>query len=180
MKICLPSTTAGFAAIALTFGACGGEKQMHAAAPAPANTIGVANMQPATSLPNTSTASNVSIAPDILHACNIADRNAYFAFDSSNLTEFDRGPLDDVAACFIRGPMSGRRLQLVGHTDSRGATEYNMALGQERAQAVADYLISQGVIPANVPSTSRGAMDATGRDETGWARDRRVDVSLAK
>ena len=182
MKIGFPSSAVVLATSALTFGACGGAKQTHAAAPpgAPPNAIGVANMQPPTTVPNASTASNVSIAADILRACDIADRNAYFAFDSANLAEFDLGPLDDVATCFIRGPMSDRKLQLVGHSDARGAAEYNMALGQARAQAVADYLVSQGVSPANVPSTSRGAMDATGRDETGWAHDRRVDVLLAK
>jgi peptidoglycan-associated lipoprotein len=182
MRMNLPSNAVVIAAIALTFTACSSDKQTQAPARAPVfgNNVGMTNMQRETDVPNTSTASNVSLSPDILRACDIANRNAYFAFDSSNLAAFDRGPLDDVATCFTRGPMSGRKLELVGHTDPRGTTDYNLALGQARAQAVGDYLISQGVSPANVPSTSRGAMDATGRDETGWAHDRRVDVLLGK
>jgi peptidoglycan-associated lipoprotein len=182
MKIYSPSNAVRVAAIAMTLGACSSDKQTRAAVRAPVSerTIGVANMQPATQLPDTSTASNVWLSSDIVRACKIEDRNAYFAFDASNLASVDHGPLDDVAICFTRGIMSGRKLALVGHADPRGAPEYNMALGQARAQAVADYLVSQGVSPANVPSTSRGAMDATGRDERGWARDRRVDVLLGK
>ncbi len=168
MKNHLSSSTVGLALLALTFGACSSQRQTHASVPAPArvDTVGVANMQAATSLPDTPTASDVAISPILLRACRIDEHNAYFAFDSSDVTAFDRGPLDDLATCFISGPMSGRKLLLVGHTS--------------RAQAVADYLVGQGVSPANVPSTSRGAMDATGRDEAGRARDRRVDALLAK
>jgi peptidoglycan-associated lipoprotein len=120
----------------------------------------------------------VAISEEVLRACNIPDGDAYFAFDSSRLTEFDHGPLDAVATCFIRGPMAGRRLRLVGHADPRGAPEYNATLGQSRADSVATYLTDRGVNRANATTTSRGAMDATGHDETGWAHDRRVDVLL--
>ncbi len=71
-------------------------------------------------------------------------------------------------------------VNLVGRADPRGAPEYNMTLGQSRADAVTAYLTARGVSPANASSTSRGAEDATGVDEAGWAHDRRVDVLLAK
>ncbi len=170
-------------AFAVVLGACGGEQsQTHATAPVAApvqavEDVGRTNAQPST--PNTPTASSVAISADILRACNISDGDAYFAFDSSALTTFDYGPLDSVATCFSRGPMTGRHLNLVGRADPRGAVEYNMTLGQSRADAVSTYLITRGEKEANVTTTSRGAMDATGRDETGWAHDRRVDVSLA-
>ncbi len=182
MKICSPSNAVVIAAIAMTLGACSSDRQTCAAVRAPVSerATGVANMQPATGFPSSATASSVWLSSDIVRACKIEDRNAYFAFDASNLTTVDHGTLDDVAICFTRGIMSGRKLALVGHADPRGAPEYNLALGQARAQAVADYLVSQGVSPANVPSTSRGAMDATGHDDPGWARDRRVDVLLGK
>jgi peptidoglycan-associated lipoprotein len=142
--------------------------------------IGVTNVQAAPSPPNTRTASNVSISPEILRACNIPDSDAYFAFDSAQLTTFDRAPLDELAACFTHGPMAGRTLRLVGHADPRGAAEYNTALGQSRADAVAGYLGQKGLGRGQTTTTSRGAMDAVGRDETGWAHDRRVDVFLAE
>jgi peptidoglycan-associated lipoprotein len=160
--------------------ACGGATQEHAAAPAPASpqAQAVATPSPAAT-PNTPTATNVQISNEILRACNIPDADAYFAFDSSRVTSFDHGPLDAVAVCFDRGPLAGHAMRLVGHADPRGPSDYNMSLGQERADSVAGYLAGRGLKRGAVSSTSRGAMDATGSDETGWAHDRRVDVLLA-
>jgi peptidoglycan-associated lipoprotein len=156
--------------------ACAGDKQTHVVAP---ELAGRTNMQ-APSVPNTPSASNVSISEEVLRACNIPDADAYFAFDSSNLTSFDHHPLDALGACFTSGPMAGRKLSLIGHADPRGAAGYNATLGQSRADAVATYLADHGMTRANVTTSSRGALDATGSDETGWAHDRRVDVMLAK
>lgn len=169
------------AAIALSLVACGGAKPTEAKSPAPRSPIeplGRTNAQP--SAPNTPTATNVAISEDILRACNIPDADAYFAFDSSRLTAFDHGPLDQLAICFTRGPMAGRHLSLVGHADPRGADDYNMTLGQSRADAAASYLVVGGLHASQASTTSRGAMDATGRNETGWAHDRRVDVYLQR
>jgi peptidoglycan-associated lipoprotein len=168
------------ATIALFLFACGGEKQMHAAAPLPIEPVGQTNMQTTAQVPNTPTASNVAISEEVLRACNIPDSDAYFRFDSSQLTGFDQQPLDAVATCFTSGPMARRRLELIGHADPRGAPAYNVTLGQSRADAVSGYLTGHGMSANNLSSTSRGAMDATGRDETGWAHDRRVDVVLAR
>jgi len=169
------------AAVALLLVACGGEKQTQAAAPLPAaQPVGETSMQPTTRVPNTPTASNVTISAEVLRACNIPDSDAYFAFDSSQLTRFDHAPLDALATCFTSGPMAGRKLDLVGRADPRGTPEYNMTLGQSRADAVSAYLIAHGLNQPRVSATSRGAMDATGHDETGWAHDRRVDITLGK
>jgi outer membrane protein OmpA-like peptidoglycan-associated protein len=54
-----------------------------------------------------------------------------------------------------------------------------MKLGQARADAVRRYLLAEGVDPSKVQSASRGALDATGTNAAGWARDRRVDIELA-
>jgi peptidoglycan-associated lipoprotein len=168
-------------AAVLALAACA-SKQTTAAAP-----IGVTAMQPRddarTSVttvlpPNTSTASNVHISDEILGLCNIPDSEAYFAFDSSSITTFDRGPLEALGRCFSTGPLSGRHMKLVGHADPRGTPDYNMTLGQSRADAVEQYLERSGLPFGRVSSSSRGAMDAIGHDETGWAHDRRVDVTL--
>ena len=161
--------------------ACGGgEEHMHPTVPTPqpVESIGRTNAQPMA--PNTPTASSVAISADVMKACNIPDSDAYFAFDSSNLTAFDYRSLDSVATCFTRGPMADHKLSLIGHADPRGATEYNMTLGQSRADAVGTYLAARGLSHANMTTTSRGALDATGHEETGWTHDRRVDISLAK
>jgi len=125
-----------------------------------------------------STSGNIQIAEEILAACGISAADALFPFDSSRLERKDIKVLNDVAVCFITGPMKGRSLKLIGRADPRGAAAYNMTLGQSRADSVQKYLMDKGVPQTNVPSTSRGAMDATGTDEAGWTHDRRVDITL--
>jgi len=174
LRIVLPAV-----ASVLLASACGGETQAHAVTPGAASMQPRENAQSAASVPNTPTAANVRISTEILRACNIPDADAYFAFDSSRLTAFDDGPLNAVATCFSHGPLAGHHARLVGNADPRGAPEYNMTLGQSRADAVASYLSTRGLSRTAVTTTSRGAMDATGHDETGWAHDRRVDVLLA-
>jgi peptidoglycan-associated lipoprotein len=127
---------------------------------------------------NTPMAANVSISQDILSACKMAASDAHFAFDSVRITQNARSPLDAVATCFSEGPLAGKPLVLVGRADPRGTAEYNTTLGQSRADSVAEYLASRGVSRAQEQTSSRGALDATGTEEAGWARDRRVDISL--
>ena len=166
---------------ALATPACGGVRMVQAPMPsAGAADSGVTSMQAESAPPNTPTASNVAIATDILRACTIADEGAYFEFDSARISTFDYAPLDQVASCFAHGPMAGYKLDVVGHADPRGTPEYNLTLGQSRADAVEGYLVGKGLRPTQVVTTSRGALDATGHDEPGWAHDRRVDVLLAK
>ena len=76
------------------------------------------------------------------------------------------------------GARAGRHLKLVGHADPRGEQEYNLTLGAHRASSAAMYLEQLGVNPSNVTETSRGKLDAMGTDETGWRKDRRVDLDL--
>jgi len=70
-------------------------------------------------------------------------------------------------------------MRLVGHADPRGPADYNRILGQKRADAVQAYLLGKGMTKQKCDSTTRGADDATGTDEVGWAKDRRVDVLLS-
>jgi peptidoglycan-associated lipoprotein len=130
--------------------------------------------------PNTPTASAVHISDEILKACGISAPNAYFAFDSANLRPDDANVLAQLVTCFTTGPLKGRLLKLVGHADPRGGSDYNMALGQSRSDAVQQYLVGHGMDKGKTDSSSRGAMDATGTDEPSWARDRRVDILLGQ
>jgi peptidoglycan-associated lipoprotein len=124
------------------------------------------------------TTGTVSISEEIRKACGIADQDAYFAFDSSTILSTDISPLNTVARCFTEGPLKGRSMRLVGHADPRGTEEYNMTLGQNRADSVQSYLDRHGVRSSQIATTSRGAIDASGHDAAGWATDRRVDVML--
>ncbi len=76
-----------------------------------------------------------------------------------------------------RGQGSGVSLLLSGAADPRGTEEYNIALGERRAQAVRSYLVSLGLDGNSVSTTSVGEEMASGTDEAGWARDRNVTGS---
>jgi len=121
----------------------------------------------------------VRIDDQIRHACGISDDDAYFAFDSAKLLQREQGVLHRVAVCFESGPLSGRSMRLVGHADPRGSAEYNLVLGGSRADAVKSYLHHEGMADGKMATTSRGDLDASGKDESGWAKDRRVDILLA-
>lgn len=118
----------------------------------------------------------VSVSDDIKAACGLSDDEAYFAFNSANVRTQDKQVLNKLATCFTTGKMKGRRMQLVGHADPRGDDSYNLALGGKRADSVKSIIVTNGMPDNLVETTSRGEMDATGSDEAGWAKDRKVEV----
>ncbi len=124
--------------------------------------------------------SDVHIDKSILAACGIPEPEAFFAYNSASVRPTDTNPLDKVATCFISGPLKGKGLRVVGHADPRGSAEYNMVLGHKRADAVSGYLRTKGMAKEKTETTSRGAMDAKGTDESGYSKDRRVDVMLSQ
>jgi len=105
---------------------------------------------------------------------------ARFDFDSSSIGGDAKRVIDSIAKCFLSGPAKGKNLNVVGHADPRGEEEYNFALGQRRAGAVAGLLKKVGLGEERVTTTSRGELDATGQNEPGWARDRRVEIQLTQ
>jgi peptidoglycan-associated lipoprotein len=89
------------------------------------------------------------------------------------LTSEASGTLNGNSECLKKTP--ARSVDLVGRADPRGTTEYNMALSDRRSQAVRDYLQRLGIETRRLNKIPRGALDATGTEESGWAKDRRVD-----
>jgi peptidoglycan-associated lipoprotein len=142
--------------------------------------VGVTTQTPATARQDvaTPTSGSVHIEDRILRACGDIP-TAHFAFDSSRIDGEADASLGALARCFTSGPLAGQEMRLIGRADPRGETEYNLALGQRRAGAVATFEEKHGVKTSQIETTSRGAFDASGTDEEGWARDRRVDVLLA-
>jgi len=122
--------------------------------------------------------SQINISDEIKKACGITDSDAYFAFDSANVRPQDHKILQQLADCFSTGPLKGREMRLVGHADPRGEPEYNIVLGGRRADNVKGFIAQKGLSANKISTSSRGEMDATGTDESTWARDRRVDVLL--
>jgi len=123
---------------------------------------------------------NVRVSRDIVRRCavRIGDRSPEFGFDGATLDRQDRDLLAQIAKCLVDGALAGRNVRLVGRTDARGESEYNMTLGARRAESAADFLIRLGVAPERILPTSRGALDADGSDASGWQHDRRIDVEL--
>jgi peptidoglycan-associated lipoprotein len=126
----------------------------------------------------------LSVSDLIAQACGIKPQGPgrsvtpSFEFDSAALADADRQLLAEIAKCLTEGALKGHAVALVGRADARGEPEYNMTLGESRADAVQRYLIDLGVGKDKTRATSRGELDATGTNEEGWAQDRRVDIEL--
>lgn len=99
----------------------------------------------------------------------------YFDFDSSSLTDAARMAVDAHIAVMLSNDESVR---LEGHTDERGTREYNLALGERRANAVRDYMVANGVPSYRIEAISYGEENpvAFGSSEANWSQNRRVEL----
>ena len=103
-------------------------------------------------------------------------RIVYFDFDSFVIKDEFKGLLDSHAKVLAR--QASKRMVIEGHTDERGGREYNLALGQKRAEAVAKSLSLLGVPESQIEAVSFGEERpaAAGADEAAWARNRRAEL----
>ncbi len=102
--------------------------------------------------------------------------SVFFAFDDATVTA-DKTPVLQQQALWLQGhPQAAMTLQ--GHTDERGGSEYNLALGQRRAEAVRKALVLLGAQGERIDTVSFGKERprATCHEETCWKEDRRVDA----
>jgi len=104
----------------------------------------------------------------------------YFALDRYAVAVPERPKLDAAIKWLAANPE--KSLVLVGHCDWRGTAEYNLGLGDHRANSVKRYLESLGADPKRLETLSKGSTDSKqGGGEGEWAKDRRVDfVELKK
>ncbi|MCC6527815.1 MAG: OmpA family protein [Polyangiaceae bacterium] len=163
--------------------ACNSDPAMQPKAPVPLTT-GVATT---TAAPATTSAAGgvdslketapVNIDEKVRKLCDLPD--AHFGFNSASVGAQAAQVLDKLATCFVSGPAKGKSLNIVGHADPRGDADYNIKLGHKRAGSVAEYLQKKGVEDGRLATSSKGATEATGTDESGWAKDRKVQIFLA-
>jgi len=108
-------------------------------------------------------------------AVNSADTVFYFAFDKAVLSDDSRAALVENAQFLMSNP---RAVRLEGHADERGTREYNMALGERRANAVKDFMIMQGVSGSMIEVISYGEERAAsfGSSAAAWSMNRRVEL----
>ncbi|MGB8489681.1 MAG: OmpA family protein, partial [Bacteroidales bacterium] len=98
---------------------------------------------------------NPSLVPEKVSAGDfLAIRNILFDFDKYDLTETAKPTLDLLKNILINYP--DLKIEVAGYTDAKGSTEYNRRLADKRAQAVINYLVSQGVNPSNLIKKSFG------------------------
>ena len=109
-------------------------------------------------------------------ASPLSNRVVYFEYDSSSVRQEDIATLEAHAAYL--GDNSNVTNRLIGHTDERGSSEYNLALGERRALAIRQILMLQGASIQQFQVTSFGEErpDVEGHDDLAWQQNRRVEL----
>ena len=127
-------------------------------------------VQTASSQPtSTQQTQETSSTTELLSALN----KIYFDFDSANLSESSRSTLAKNAAALAKEVTS--KIRIEGNCDERGSAEYNLALGERRAKAAQQYLITMDVKPDRLSIISYGKEKpiVQGSDEAAWTKNRR-------
>ncbi len=154
--------------------ACASEKPKEAApAPAPA---------PKAETPKAAPVAPAKVAVDPLDdpASILAKRSVYYPFDVAAVQDADK-PVVQAHARYL-GEHPGRKVRLEGNCDERGSNEYNLGLGQRRADGVNKMLVLGGAKESQLESVSYGEEKprASGHDEASWSQNRRTDLNYAK
>ncbi|MBX3563348.1 MAG: peptidoglycan-associated lipoprotein Pal [Sphingomonas sp.] len=104
----------------------------------------------------------------------VSSNTVHFAFDQYDIDGEARAILDSQARWLAAHP--GVRITIEGHCDERGTREYNLALGDRRANAAKNYLAARGISPSQINTISYGKERpvALGSDESSWAQNRRA------
>ncbi|HET8870562.1 MAG TPA: peptidoglycan-associated lipoprotein Pal [Aquabacterium sp.] len=177
------SLAAVAAAAAVLLSACGStvkldENQANANKPAPIANAG----EGSTSGVNNGGAASSSVAPVVVDgqsgvANSDLGKSVYFDFDSFVVKD-DYKPVVEGNGKYLMA--SGKKAAIEGNTDERGSKEYNLALGQKRAEAVVKALTLVGVKADQLEAVSFGEEKpvGTGHDEESWAKNRRVDIRV--
>jgi len=159
----------GMTTVALTLGACGQKT--------PPAEIPPVEQPPAADANSTDPNSLEVVELPALQADLVAKAGSdtiYFGTDKYDLDEASRATLTAQAQWLIANP--NVRASIEGHADERGTREYNQALGERRASAARDFLVSQGVPTSRLVVTSWGKERpvALGSNEEAWAQNRRA------
>lgn len=103
----------------------------------------------------------------------------YFGFDSSSVSASERSKIQQAAEYLEQN--SGHHLLVGGHCDWYGTSEYNLALGDRRANSVGDYLGTLGITSTRVNKLSKGSLESiSGLSKSESAQDRRADLIILK
>jgi len=164
------------ALVVLTVAGCASKpKTVAQTTPAPSS----AETPPAYNPEGTTTAELGAIRPGSQQdfVVNVGDR-IYFDTDQSSIRQDATTILSAQAAWLVRYPDVTVRIE--GNADERGTREYNFALGARRAQAVADFLTSKGVVPGRISTISYGKESPidNGAGEDAWTKNRNAHTAI--
>jgi peptidoglycan-associated lipoprotein len=164
--------------LALGLAACSKPKQVQpdATTETPAETGAQTSGVGAETGPTTGTAGAMSAAQQQALAALQSRNVVFFEFDSSEIRSDYLSVVAAHAAYLVKYPTA--RVRLEGHTDERGSREYNIGLGERRAQTVRKALQLQGVTDPQVTTVSYGEERPAveGSDESAYAQNRRVEL----
>jgi peptidoglycan-associated lipoprotein len=168
----------GVAAAALFLAACetapstGSTSTQTGAAPAPAATVPTVPTATAPTAPGIRPGSQQDLV------VNVGDR-VFFDYDKSDLKPAARATLDKQSAWLKQ--YAQNRVVIEGHCDERGTREYNLALGERRANSAKNYLINSGIAANRVTTISYGKERpvALGSNEAAWSQNRRAVTVVA-
>jgi peptidoglycan-associated lipoprotein len=169
MNMLKQAKIAGIAAVLAVLAGCAGQVNEEAASASEAT--------PAASTQGSSAADAARVTAEQLKSeAMAADTLFFFEFDKSDLSQDALDDLD-AHAKFLAADRSAK-VRLEGHADERGTRAYNLALGERRANAVARYLVIQGVNRSQIETVSYGEERPLSlvRDDSGWSRNRRVEL----
>ena len=115
--------------------------------------------------------------PNFVRCTDVAFEPVYFGFDASNLQQSEMAKIEAVAAHLKQ---TGRVVIVEGNCDERGSNEYNLSLGESRAIAIRDYLVTLGVDPASIQTKSYGEEKpaVVGHEEGAWSKNRRGEFAV--
>ncbi len=169
-------TLSAIAVAALFLAACHTEPTKQPEPDAPRK---VDNMAPKAADTRTVTPQTAQVDPLDDPKGALAQRSVYFDFDSY-VVKSEYNQLVTNHANYLSSHAS-RKVQIQGNTDERGTAEYNLALGQKRAEAVRKAMAALGVPDSRMEATSNGKTQpkAEGHDEAAWSQNRRADVVYA-
>jgi peptidoglycan-associated lipoprotein len=128
-----------------------------------------------TSIERTSDATAVSASTTNVYSESslTSSSTVYFSYDNYNIDSIGSDKIKNLAAIVKK---NGLNVRVEGHCDERGTREYNLALGERRANAIAELLIINGVSKANIMTVSYGEEKPSvrGSNESSWSKNRRA------
>jgi peptidoglycan-associated lipoprotein len=170
-----------YAAIAILAAACASQEKK-TDAPVTDRSTAVPPTTATPSTPSTRPSTTAPIAANPLKDPNniLSKRSVYFDFDSNAVKDEYRG-LIQAHSRYMTADKKDSRIRIEGNCDERGSREYNLALGQRRAESVKKVMSVLGVQDGRIETVSYGEEKpaAMGHDESSWAQNRRADIKYA-